>query len=187
MADEKFKEIARTKDWYILGTSFLPNLEKISGVYLLVFQNKKRYVGSTVNLAARLSTHLKEILIRTDDWHGIAGQENRLTYRPRFQEQFLLEDPRNERDIHGRRIGERVNQTKLQEFLHYKQEYENRKKEYYETAPKYWQLQKDIRILYCPCEDYGEYEDQLLQSIEEKEMWYNTLFYGANKKKKNKG
>lgn len=180
MVDEKFKEIARERDWYILGTDFLPDLDKISGVYLLVFENKKRYVGSTINFYSRLSTHLKEILIRTNDWHGAAGKENKLLYRPKFSEPFLLTDPRDELDKNGKKMGNRTSQTKLQEFLHYKQEYQKKKDEYYAAGHKYWELQKYIRILYCPCKDYGEFEDRLLQAIEEKEMWYNTLFRSGN-------
>lgn len=48
----------------------------------------------------------------------------------------------------------------------------------------WWELYKlnYLSIHYCRCEDYGEYEDQILKSIEDKNMWYNTQFYGNNKR-----
>lgn len=44
----------------------------------------------------------------------------------------------------------------------------------------WWVLAKQVHIMVCPCDDYGQFEDELLQSIEEKSMWYNTQYHSNN-------
>lgn len=44
------------------------------------------------------------------------------------------------------------------------------------------QILSEIKLSYCLCADYGWFEDQLLGAIEDKDMWYNTQFYGNNKR-----
>ena len=135
--DENFIQIMEKREWQFNYKKYLGKLYGKSGVYLLVFGNKKRYVGSSCNLGERISHHLKQINSTScKDWHNTAREENQLN-----------------------------SYLKNREF---------------------WKLQQDIKIHFCVCEDYGEYEDQLLQAIENKPMWYNTLFRGGNKRKKEK-
>lgn len=170
MNDEKFKDLARTRDWYVV--KFIPDLEKVPGVYLIVFENKKRYVGSSRNLASRLKNHLNNLLSYSPRgaWYKVAKEENNFPTNYPFKEK----DPRSKLDKSGHYLGNRVSKKELQEFL-------DKQKKYEESIYHYWDIQRKVKILYCPCKDFGEFEDQLLQAIEDKEMWYNSQFKGYNK------
>ena len=51
------------------------------GVYLIIFENGKRYVGSTNNIHKRLVNHLGCLLGRNRDttkWYKLAREENNL-------------------------------------------------------------------------------------------------------------
>lgn len=54
--------------------------EKKEGVYLLCFPNGKYYVGKSIDLYHRISTHCRNLLKpRNDEWYETAAKENNIS------------------------------------------------------------------------------------------------------------
>lgn len=172
-------EVLKKEKWVHEFKGYFPKLN-FSGVYLIYFPNGKWYVGSSKNLGQRLTSHLKSLINKWDssaNWYGLASKENHIPIlKP------MPEDPKERYDKRGHKIGNRIGEAE-------QKQYEEKLKEWQETNINWWELPKLnlLSIHYCRCEGYGEYEDQILKSIEDKNMWYNTQFYGNNKRGETNG
>lgn len=162
--DNKFKELASLRAWIFNFRCKLEKLPHKPGVYVITFKNQKRYIGSTNNLYRRIVSHLGCLCGRNHDttkWYKLAREENQLP-------KYVAPPEKKKR----------------------KQKNDDIFKEMREQQEKYFKflrqsIMNEITISYCICDDYGEYEDALLKAIEDRDMWYNTQFYGNNKKEVN--
>lgn len=153
------------KNWVYDYTGSLYDIPEQPGVYLIVFENKKRYVGSTNNLHGRITRHLGCLCGKNHDstkWYALAREENNL---PQYK----------------------VKEIELKKGRKRKtnQELEKEKKEENRRYFKFLRqtIMNKIQISFCICDDYGEYENILLESIRERDLWYNSQFHSNNKKR----
>jgi GIY-YIG catalytic domain. len=78
--------MANEKIWTYNYKGSFYNVPYKPGVYLIVFENGKRYVGSTNNIHKRLVNHLGSLLGKNHNsvkWYKLAREENNLPqYKP---------------------------------------------------------------------------------------------------------
>lgn len=168
------------KEWIIDFKGYIYSFNEVSGVYLLAFPNKKFYIGSSKNLGERLATHLRCLnsFAPPRGWYLQAQKDNCFPAQKAGPKPV---DPKDRFDKSGHRIGERASKKSLEE-------YEEQLTEWEKIAVNWWELPRldYLKISICPCSDYGEFEDEVLRRIKDREMWYNTQFYGNNIKNKGK-
>lgn len=194
-----FEELYSSRDWSDANKT---QLHEVSGTYLIILPNGKRYVGSTNNLYKRLETHILNLAKRTGvKWYETAAIENNLPKQvpPGKPDYCLPVHPYDKIDKNGNRIGKRASKKAIEEWKKEKAIYD---KEYIKELSKWLEENPEVKLLYndsvyhksiygipwkyylrflkiyvCPCEDYREYESQLLRSIVDKDNWYNKKFY----------
>lgn len=126
-----------------------------------------------------------------------------------------IKDPREELAKDGRPKGNRASKKLIQAYeklykeaekkyyselelyektyskaLALKKSYE-RKVYYYEKRMNRLDIIADtnIKVYFCPCEDYGNYEDRILKAIKDNKqeaMYYNSIYYSNNYKESDK-
>lgn len=105
-------------------------------------------------------------------------------------------DPRLELAKDGRPKGKRASKKAVNEYLEkckapylyfllekeeWKKRYDKWRQDYADwdyKRIKWWELPrcKYLTIHYCKCDNYREFEDEILKSIEDKNNWYNSQF-----------
>ena len=140
-------------------------------VYIIKFPNGKRYVGSSNHVFRRIKYHLLALESQYSNdtkWYSKAAEENHLIGKIEPPE-----DPRDELDKAGRRMGKRVKKEIVEEYYKQYKEWEQEKRKNREDVI----TSLLINVFYC--DDYRNFESSILKSIseEERQFWYNSKFY----------
>lgn len=72
--EERLKRVAAQREW---NFNYKGNLNEIesSGVFLMVFPNKKIFIGSSIQLGLRINSILKNLVSKGKGWEFKAAQE----------------------------------------------------------------------------------------------------------------
>lgn len=193
-----FEEIYNSRKWTDANET---QLHETSGVYLIEFPNGKKYVGSTKNLFERLSTHLRHLQTKSEIfWYKQAAIENNFpdnvpSEKPKYEPP---EHPESKRDKRGFFIGARASKKSIELWEKEKSKYDLIYKQQFnkwlKANPNVTKVRKThpyihyvyeipwryyatlVKITVCSCDDYKEYESELLKSIKDHENWYNKIF-----------
>ena len=193
-----FTELYNTRTWTDANKTVL---HEVSGTYMIEFQNGKRYIGSTKNLFERLATHIRNLQGKHNYlWYKQAAIENNFPDRvpPNKPEYEPPIHPGDKLDKRGLRIGKRANKKAVAEWeiekTKYDQEYNQKLMKWLDDNPGVQYVSKSypynhyeyelpwryylkfLKIFVCPCDDYREYEQELLRSIEDRSNYYNKKF-----------